>query len=133
MAAAGASYGVVFGLGTNDTTHEDGRARVEPGRSVGNLARMIDAARTAGLEVFVVGPPPAGERAQDDRVCALSRRFAELAADRGVPFVDTAATLRTSSAWTGEAAAGDGAHPGAGGYAALAGIVLRGGFMDWTR
>jgi len=133
MATADASYGVVFGLGTNDTTHEDGRPRVAPGRSVTNLGRMVDVARTTGLDVFIVGPPPAGERAQDDRVCSLSRRFAELASDRGVPFVETAATLRATSAWTREAAAGDGAHPGAGGYAVLAGLVLGGGFMDWRR
>jgi len=133
MAAADASYGIVFALGTNDATHEHGRARVEPTRSVGTLGRMIAAACTAGLDVFVVGPPPAGERAQDDRVCLLSRRFAELASARGVPFVETAAVLRATRAWTAEAAAGDGAHPGAAGYAVLASIVLGGGFLDWLR
>jgi acyl-CoA thioesterase I len=131
-AAPGASYGVVFGVGTNDTTHEGGRLRVEPPVAAGHLARMIDAARAGGLDVFVVGPPPAGERAQDDRVVALSARFARLARARGVPFVETAATLRATRAWTGEAAAGDGAHPGAGGYAALAAVVLGGGFLDWV-
>ena len=58
-AAPGPRYGVVFAVGTNDTTHEGGRVRVEPERSVGNLGHMIDAARAAGLDVFVVGPPPA--------------------------------------------------------------------------
>jgi acyl-CoA thioesterase I len=130
-AAAGATYGVVFGVGTNDTTQEDGRVRVEPADAAAHLGRMIDAARADGLDVFVVGPPPAGEPAQDDRVCALSSRFAELARERGVPFVATAAALRTTWAWSGEAAAGDGAHPAAGGYAALAAIVLGGGFLDW--
>jgi lysophospholipase L1-like esterase len=132
VAAADASYGVVFAVGTNDTTYENGRVRVDPGRSVGNLGRMIDAARAAGLDVFVVGPPPAGERAQDDRVGALSGRFAELARDRDVPFVETAAALRAIRAWSGEAAAGDGAHPAAGGYAALAALVLDGGWLDWV-
>ena len=131
MTATGARYGVVLGLGTNDTTHADGRVRVEPAESAGHLGAMIDAARAAGLDVFVVGPPPAGEPGQDDRVCALSSRFAQVAGGRGVPFVETAVTLRATRAWTREAAAGDGAHPGAGGYAALAGIVLASGFLDW--
>jgi len=79
--AADASYGVVVGLGTNDTTEEHGRVRVEPGVAVDNLGRVIEAARELGVDVFVVGPPPAGEPAHDERVCALSRRFARLAAD----------------------------------------------------
>jgi lysophospholipase L1-like esterase len=132
IGAADASYGVVVGLGTNDTTEEHGRVRVEPGVAVDNLGRVVETARELGLDVFVVGPPPAGEPVQDERVCALSRRFARLAADRGVPFVETATALRASPAWTQEAAAGDGSHPAAGGYAALAGLVLAAGFLAWT-
>jgi len=131
MRDAAASYGVVFGLGVNDTTAEDGRVRVAPGLAVDNLGRMIDGARALGLDVFVVGPPPAGEPAQDDRVRDLSLRFAELAARRGVPFVETFERLCLSRAWACEAAANDGTHPGAGGYAALAEIVLDGGWLRW--
>ncbi len=131
MRDAAASYGVVFGVGVNDTTEEDGRVRVAPGLAVGNLGRMIDGARAIGLDVLVVGPPPAGEAAQDERVRDLSRRFAGLAAQRGVPFVETFEPLRLSRAWAREAAANDGTHPGAGGYAALAEIVLDGGWLGW--
>lgn len=131
MGAAEASYGVVFGLGVNDTTREDGRVRVAPGAAVDALGRMIDAARELRLDVFVVGPPPAGEPDQDERVCALSRRFARLAGGRGVPFVETFAALRAGRGWAREAAAGDGSHPAAGGYAELADIVLGGGFLSW--
>lgn len=131
MGASEASYGIVFGLGTNDTTEEGGRVRVEPGIAVDNLGRLIETARASGLDVFVVGPPPAGERAQDERVCALSVRLAALARARGVPFVETATTLRATPAWTAAAAAGDGSHPGASGYAALAELVLGGGFLSW--
>jgi acyl-CoA thioesterase I len=41
----------------------------------------------------------------------------------GVPYLEVYAALRASRTWTAEAAAGDGAHPGAGGYAALARLV----------
>ena len=131
MRAPDARYGVVFALGTNDMTHEDGALRVEPGQAVDNLGRLIDGARAAGLDVFVVGPPPAGEPEQDERVRRLSERFAAVAGECGVPFVETAAPLCVSAAWTSEAARSDGSHPAAGGYAQFAGLVLAGGWIDW--
>ncbi len=131
MGVAEASYGVVFGLGTNDASEQDGRVRVEPGIAVDNLGRLIETARALGLDVFVVGPPPAGAPAHDERVRALSSRFAALARDRGVAFVETATALQATPAWTAAAAAGDGSHPGASGYAALAELVLDGGFVRW--
>lgn len=131
MRAADARYGVVLGLGTNDMTCEGGALRVPPGQAAGNLGRLIDGARTGGCDVFVVGPPPAGEPEQNERVRRLSERFAAVARDRGVPFVETAAPLCASAAWTGEAARGDGSHPAAGGYAELARLVLAGGWIDW--
>ena len=133
MNAPDASYGVVLALGVNDTTEAEGRVRVEPALALDNLTRMIDAARAIGLDVFVVGPPPAGEPAQDERVQALAAQFAQLAAGRDVPFVETFAALRDGPDWSREAAAGDGAHPAAGGYAQLAEIVMRGGFLSWAR
>jgi acyl-CoA thioesterase-1 len=130
MRDAQASYGVVFAVGVNDTTEERGRVRVAPGPAVDHLGRMIDGARAIGLDVFVVGPPPAGEPAQDERVRDLSERFARLAAGRGVPFAETVTAL-PATAWTREAAASDGTHPAAGGYAALAGLVLDAGWLTW--
>ena len=128
---AEAGYGVVLGFGTNDTTEEDGRVRVAPGQAVESLGRMIDAALGDGLGVFVVGPPPAGEPAQDERVRELSAAFAGVAGVRGVPFVETAAPLGADESWCSESARNDGSHPGAGGYRALAELVLAGGWLDW--
>ena len=92
---------------------------------------MLDGARELALPALVVGLPPAGDPAQDCRVRDLSQAFGGVAAQRGVPFVDVFGTLCANAAWTAEAAAGDGAHPGAGGYAALARLVLRGGWLAW--
>jgi lysophospholipase L1-like esterase len=130
MRNAQASYGAVFAVGVNDTTEEHGRVRVAPGPAVDHLGRMIDAARAVGLDVFVVGPPPAGEPAQDERVRDLSARFAQLAAGRGVPFAKTVTALG-GTPWAREAAANDGTHPAAGGYAALAQLVLGAGWLTW--
>jgi len=41
--------------------------------------------------------------------------------------------LRTDSIWSEELAVGDGSHPAAGGYEALARLVLAAGWVDWIR
>jgi acyl-CoA thioesterase-1 len=128
---APAGYGVVFGFGVNDTTVEDGRLRVEPDEAVDALGRVLDRAAQLALPALVVGPPPAGEPAQDARVRDLSGAQQRVAAARGVPFVDVFGDLCANAAWTAEAAAGDGGHPGAGGYGALARLVLAGGWLPW--
>ena len=128
---AQAGYGVVFGFGVNDTTEEGGRLRVDPGDAVDALGRVLDGAAQLGLPALVVGLAPAGEPAQDLRVRELSAAFGRVAVARGVPFVDVFGTLCANAAWTAEAAAGDGAHPGAGGYATFARLVLAGGWLEW--
>jgi lysophospholipase L1-like esterase len=54
----GADCRVVFAVGVNDTTIEDGTERVAPERSEATLARMLDEAAARGLPAFVVGPAP---------------------------------------------------------------------------
>ncbi|MGI9097694.1 MAG: GDSL-type esterase/lipase family protein [Solirubrobacteraceae bacterium] len=129
--AEDACYGVVFGFGANDMTAEDGRVRVEPRRAVEVLGRVLDGAAQLGLPAFVVGPGPVGEQVQDGRIRTLSAAFARVAAERDVAFVDVVDRLCANADWTTEAAAGDGAHPGAGGYEALARLVLAAGWLDW--
>lgn len=128
---AAATYGVVLAFGANDMTEVDNRLRVAPGVAVRTLGRLIDLAEAGGHGVFVVGPPPVGERDQDERIRELSNQFAHVATHRGVPFVETAGALCAHDGWRSEAAANDGSHPGAGGYAALAEIVLAGAWRKW--
>jgi acyl-CoA thioesterase-1 len=129
---AGADCRVVFAFGTNDATFEDGRPRAEPDRSVRTLERVLDEVTQLGLPAFVVGPSPSCDPAQDDRVAALSARFAAVCLERSVPFVGVVEALRGSAVWAEEARAGDGVHPGAGGYDALASLVLDGGWTEWV-
>lgn len=110
--------------------YEDGRVRVAPEDARGALAGALDGAAEFGLSSFVVGPPPAGDDAQHERIAQLTRAFADECAARGAPFVPTLGAPRADGAWTAEAAAGDGAHPAAGGYAALARLVLDGGWLS---
>ncbi len=117
---------IVFSFGVNDTTHEDGRPRVEPGDSVEHARAILSLAR-ASHPILMVGPPPTANPEQNDRIARLSDRFALVCRDLDVPYLSTCAPLCRSSPWMGEAAAGDGAHPSAAGYAELARLVA-----DWS-
>lgn len=123
---------VVFSFGANDATLEDGRARVAPDVSAATLARVLGEARELGLPAFVVGPAPVCDAGHAARIAALSERFAAVCAAHGVPFADVAGALAAGGTWCAEAAAGDGAHPGAGGYDELARLVLAAGWMLWV-
>lgn len=127
-----ARYGVVLAFGANDMTVEDNRLRVAPGSAVGTLGRLIDLTRRSGHGVFVVGPPPVGDRDQDERVRELSNQLAHVADHRGVAFVETARLLAAHAGWRSDAAASDGTHPAGAGYSALAALVLDGGWTEWV-
>ncbi len=128
---AGASYGIVLSFGANDMTVQDNRLRVAPGLVVKTLNGLVDRCEASGHGVFVVGPPPVCDREQDERIRELSNQLAHAATHRGVPFVEAARPLLAHDVWRSSAAANDGTHPGAGGYAALAEIVLAGGWTAW--
>jgi acyl-CoA thioesterase-1 len=123
---------VVFAAGANDTTAVGGGAlRVAPERSAMALGKMLDQAAAMRLPAAVAGPPPVGVAAQQARAVALSERFADVCAARGVPFWPVAEALLASPVWREEAAAGDGAHPAAGGYELLARTLLDAGLLAW--
>lgn len=129
--AAGADVRVVFAVGANDTTVEEGRPRVPAERSCMALGKMLDQAAEIGLPAAVAGPPPVGDAAQRTHAIELSDAFGELCAARTVPFWPVARALDASRPWLEEQAAGDGAHPGATGYELLAQMLLDGGLLAW--
>jgi acyl-CoA thioesterase I len=130
---ADADCRVIFAVGANDTTVENGIARVTPERSCMALDKMLDQAAVLGLPAAVAGPPPAGDAEQHAGVVALSDAFAEVCAARAVPFWPVAESLLSSRTWLDEAATGDGAHPAAGGYDLLARTLLDAGLLDWLQ
>lgn len=129
--AGDADCRVVFAVGVNDTTIEHGAERVAPAVSEATLARMLDEAAALGLRALVVGPSPVCDADQTARIGRLSARFGVVCAARGVPYIDVLEPLCISMVWLAEAAAGDGAHPAAGGYEALASLVVVGGWLEW--
>ncbi|MFJ9691708.1 GDSL-type esterase/lipase family protein [Kitasatospora sp. NPDC101183] len=129
----GADHRLVLSVGANDAITEGGAPRVAHEDTLANLAAVLDGARERGTAALVVGPPPVvcGGAEHLERLTALAPAMAALCASYGVPFVDVTAALARDALWTAEAEASDGAHPGAGGYARLAELVLAGGFADW--
>jgi lysophospholipase L1-like esterase len=113
---------VVFSFGANDATIEDGRWRVDPDQSAENARATIAEAR-ARHPVLVVGLPPAPESDKTARHAELAARYAAVCRELGVPFLDILQPIQSVEAWWREVAAGDGIHPGSGGYAALAELV----------
>ncbi|MDH6576282.1 GDSL-type esterase/lipase family protein [Kitasatospora sp. MAP5-34] len=125
---------LVLSFGSNDAIEEDGAVRVDPARCLDNLATLLDDAERRGTAALVVGPPPCiGVGAEHlERLLKLSEEMAALCARWGVPFVPVTRALADDARWTAEAMAGDGVHPGVGGYARLAQLVLDSGWVEWV-
>jgi acyl-CoA thioesterase-1 len=124
---------LVVSFGANDTTVEGGQERVAPAGSLGALDGIMDRAGILGLPVLVVGPAPVDDAGQNRRIQTLSVALGETCATQGVPFLSVIESLLASDVWSEQVGSGDGAHPAAAGYDALAQLVLAGGWLDWLR
>ncbi|SRR5579875_406393 len=116
--------GLVFAFGVNDCMSVSGRSRVEAAQTVANARQILAEAKTLA-PTLMVGPPPVGEAAINERLRDLDAALTVLCREFGVPFLDVFDPLQASAAWMGEVSAGDGAHPGRAGYRALAELVDR--------
>jgi acyl-CoA thioesterase-1 len=116
---AGCDNRLVLSFGVNDTTEVDGVVRVAPERSVANLRGIAGDLAAQGVPLLVVGPPPVADREQNERIEALDALFDEAVS----PYVSVFGALVIERDWMRAVAVGDGAHPGAEGYALLAALV----------
>ncbi|MBF6469165.1 G-D-S-L family lipolytic protein [Nocardia beijingensis] len=115
---------VVLSFGVNDTMHENGGPRVAPDQSVANLNALLAHSAAYGWPVLMVAPPPIADEEHNARTAALDERFARVCAASGVPYARVHQPLRDNAVWSAEVRAGDGAHPGAAGYAELAALIV---------
>jgi acyl-CoA thioesterase-1 len=117
----------VFCFGTNDAVlHHPAE------QSLAALNNSLDRAAELDVPAFVIGPPPIGDMPEEDAALrSLSDAFAGVCAARDIPFVATFDRLGPGSTWRAEAAAGDGSHPGAGGYAEMAEFLDTEGLTAW--
>jgi acyl-CoA thioesterase I len=109
---------VVFSFGGNDAVQQR-----DPGLTLKDTEAMLGDAKTR-WPVFMIGAVPMVEEGNRARSRALDQAYAPLCARLGVPFLSVFDALLATPVWLDEARAGDGAHPGAGGYRRMAGLIL---------
>jgi lysophospholipase L1-like esterase len=125
---------VVLSFGVNDAKVENGRRKVELAESVDNL--FACAASISKLcPLLVVGPPPVLEDAHRSRVEEISDAFARACDDMDVAYLEMCRALSREPAYLDSlVAAGDGYHPEAAGYAAMAKRVSQwDAWLSWFR
>lgn len=125
----GCHHRVVFSFGVNDTTVENGRTRVALARSLSNAQQILSVAKQR-YPVLMVGLAPLTDPEQNIRIHELSDHFAQLCETLHIPYLDIFTPLTQSPTWMQEAAASDGAHPDAAGYAELAQIIQA--WLGWN-
>lgn len=113
---------IVFSFGVNDTWQADGVARITPAESLLNTRAILTGA-AALCPVLMVGPPPVPDAGRSVRIEALNENLQLLCARLKIPFIDVFRPLAADGLWNAEAAAFDGAHPGAAGYQRMAELV----------
>jgi lysophospholipase L1-like esterase len=120
---------VVFSYGVNDTMVEDGGTRVHELVSIENTRRILQTARQCDYQSALIGPPPIADQQHNERTRQLSLAMGQVAEAEGVRFLSTFDALQADPVWMAEVSAGDGAHPGAPGYARFAALVD--GWVGW--
>ncbi len=125
--------GLVFSFGVNDTADDAGNGRVSIEESVAAARRMLTRA-AAWRPVLWVGPSPGtpeSDSAWNARICKYSERYASLAGELDLPYLDLFPLLIRESGWQAALRAGDGVHPSGAGYAIIATAVA--GWPAWRR
>jgi len=117
---------LVFSFGFNDCARLDGcdRQRVSTDDTQGHSLAVFGAA-ASWRPTLVIGPlPVARDLDRNKRVAQLSDRMGELCDRLSIPYFDALAFVADHyEAWREDADVGDGVHPNAGSYTALAAAV----------
>jgi len=113
---------IVFSFGVNDAHLEGGEPRVAVAETLKNARAVLTGAQ-ALCPALMVGPPPVVDPGVCARVEALNAALMALCGRLRIPFVDVFRPLAAGGVWLAEAAAWDGAHPGASGYGQMAALV----------
>lgn len=113
---------VIFSFGANDRSIEAHGPRVSYERQIENVRAILTSALSRWPTLFVSSPPPIHESARVDAI-RQAAAFGNICLDLRVHFLDVVAASSGFRRWQEEALAGDGAHPGAGGYEEFADVV----------
>ncbi len=113
---------VVFAFGANDLFYG-----IALDGTLAALEAVLQGARAQGWSAFVLPPPSFLDEAFIPHATAMTTAMGKLCATRSAAFFDTREAGVDWALWWEEARAGDGIHPGVGGYASLAQA-----FVDWA-
>ncbi len=141
----GLNCATVFAIGINDSAFEKSDAmdgqRIERARSLEIIGGMLGTAEEFG-PVLWIGPTPVVEAMmpitrlpgviydfRNDAIEEYNRAYIELAAGRGVPYLDLFTPLSIDPEWDAALRKSDGLHPNARGYEVMADRI--GGWAGW--
>lgn len=119
---------VVFSFGTNDTTIENNKTRVELAQSIENTYQILQTAQQM-FPVLMVGAPPMLDAEQNSRTARLLEQFEKICLKINIPYLDIFTPLQKSDTLLQEVAEYDGAHPRAAGYQEIANLVQN--WSEW--
>ena len=121
--------GLVFSFGANDAAQD-----IPLETSKANTEAILGQAKSVA-PILLVGPAPIADTpASDTRITALCEVMADCAIRYGIAYLPIFHALRQNQTWISEAMVNDGAHPGAGGYSALADLIRSWrAWQDWFR
>jgi lysophospholipase L1-like esterase len=117
---------LVIALSNNDPA-----AGISISRSRLNIATIVDEAKRAGIESFLVGPTPHRNKELNSEVEHLASGFEDVADRRGVPFVDCFRPLVDHEGWNLEIETSEHGLPGQVGHGLIAWLVLNRGWYEW--
>lgn len=112
-------------------SNHDPAAGISISRSRLNIATIIDEAKRAGIETFLVGPTPHRNSELNSEVEHLASGFEDVAARRGIPFVDCFRPLVEHEGWNLEIDTSENGLPGQVGHGLIAWLVLNRGWYEW--
>ncbi len=112
-------------------SNHDPAAGISISRSRLNIATIVDEAKRAGIETFLIGPTPHRNKELNGEVEHLASGFEDVADRRGVPFVDCFRPLVEHEGWNLEIETSEHGLPGQVGHGLIAWLVLNRGWYEW--
>ncbi|MEM1172083.1 MAG: GDSL-type esterase/lipase family protein [Cyanobacteria bacterium P01_H01_bin.35] len=113
---------IIFSFGTNDTTLEAGKTRVERNQSIENTRQILTQVKQF-FPVLMISPPPVDDAQHNIRIANLSDDFSQVCLQLNIHYLDVFTPLITSENWLKEVRQNDGAHPRSSGYCELASLI----------
>src|SRR6266446_1200009 len=89
---------LVFEFGVNDAREVNGKRQLEAVQSLAAARDMLDAA-SRWKPTLMIGPPPGGDQARNQRVKDLSAQLTKLCTELNVPYFDSYELLLASPVW----------------------------------